>query len=253
LLILILQALACITLAQPSPAEDGQVLALAPADQKQIEALLGSKVILSALPAQPLLPAAGYLPKNAHQMTFVVQEKGKKARTETHVVATADRQKDGGDLQYEIKSVAREVFDDMGQDKVVTREYDFDKDVVSTFTPGEPLILTGLRPGESRSSQIDVTVADIDKPTSIEFRGKLDVTYTHLGRFRVHVPAGDYDADLIRWTYTGDIGPASVETSQYRFLAENAGMVAMVQWRSISAMLIYHERSRVGKLLSKTE
>ena len=253
IVVLALQLFACIALSRPSQAEDGQVLPLAPADQKQIEALLGTKVILSALPARPLLPATGYMPQNAHQMTFTVQEKGKKPHTETHVITAADREKDGGDQQYEIKSVERMVFDDLGQDKVVTREYDYDRSVVSTFTPGEPLILAGLRPGESRSSQIDVTVADIDKPTKIDFRGNLDVTYTNLGRFKVHVPAGDYDADLVRWTYTGDIGPASIETAQYRFIAENAGMVAMVQWRSISAVLIYHEKSRVGKMLSKIE
>ena len=64
--------------------------------------------------------------------------------------------------------------------------------------------------------------------------------------------AGTYDADLLKWTYSGDVGPASVETAEYRFIAKDAGMVAMVQWRSISAMLIYHEKSRIARQLQST-
>ncbi|WP_162917135.1 hypothetical protein [Dongia deserti] len=65
------------------------------------------------------------------------------------------------------------------------------------------------------------------------------------------VPAGTYDAVLIRWTYDGKIGPASIKDSQYRFLAPNAGMVAMAQIRSISAMLIYNDHTKHGKVLQQ--
>jgi hypothetical protein len=63
------------------------------------------------------------------------------------------------------------------------------------------------------------------------------------------VPAGTYDADLLKWAYEGGVGPASIETPEYRFMAKDDGMVAMGQWRSISAVLIYHERSRLARRL----
>jgi len=240
--------------AGPGAADDGVTIPLAAADRQQIERVLGSGVIVSELPGRPLLPASLYLPKTSGEITYDIISKGKKTGSETHQISAADPQKDGGDLQYEIKSVSRSVFAPEGQDsRTIVRDYDFDKDVVSSFQPGQPLIIVGLVPGASRQTSIQIAVADISKPDKIEYRGELNVTYTNLGRFRIHVPAGDYDADLVKWTFAGDIGPASVKTAQYRFIAEDAGMIAMVQWRSISAMLIYHERSLVGKLLNKAK
>ena len=236
----------------PGQADEGGVLPLATADRQEIEKVLGPGIILQALPGRALLPAARYLPKTSGTITYDLITKGKKSGSETHLIGPADPQKDGGDLQYEIKSVSRSIFAASGQDdRTIVREYDFDQKVVSSFTPGQPLIVAGLAPGEGRQTHIDVEVADIAHPDKVDYRGALDVTYTNLGRFHIRVPAGEYDADLVKWTFSGDIGPASVKTAQYRFIAENAGMVAMVQWRSISAMLIYHERSLIGKLLAK--
>jgi hypothetical protein len=67
----------------------------------------------------------------------------------------------------------------------------------------------------------------------------------------VTVPAGSYDAALVRWDYSGKIGPATIKDSQYRFVAPGAGMVAMIQIRSITAMLIYNDHTKRGKLLEK--
>ena len=65
------------------------------------------------------------------------------------------------------------------------------------------------------------------------------------------VPAGTYDAALVKWSYSGKIGPANIKDSQYRFLAPNVGMVAMIQIRSISALLVYNDHSKRGKLLAR--
>jgi hypothetical protein len=62
-----------------------------------------------------------------------------------------------------------------------------------------------------------------------------------------------FDADVaIRWDYTGKIGPATIKDSQYRFLASGAGEVAMIQIRSISALLVYSDHTKRGKLLERT-
>lgn len=115
------------------------------------------------------------------------------------------------------------------------------------------MIIPGLRPGQSITSSHKVEVYDLSDLKKVSHSGSLDVTYTYVGTYRVTVPAGAYDAALIRWDYSGKIGPASIKDSQYRFVANGAGMVAMIQIRSISAMLIYNDHTKRGKLLERAE
>jgi hypothetical protein len=65
----------------------------------------------------------------------------------------------------------------------------------------------------------------------------------------VKVPAGTYDSQLVRWKWSGKVGPATIRDSHYRFLAPKAGMVAMILIRSISALLIYNDHTKRGKVL----
>jgi hypothetical protein len=95
-----------------------------------------------------------------------------------------------------------------------------------------------------------VAVYDLSDLRTASHSGSLDVTYTYVGTYRVTVPAGTYDA-LIKWDYEGKVGPATISDSQYRFLAPGAGMVAMIQIRSISALLIYNDHTKKGKLLER--
>ena len=130
-------------------------------------------------------------------------------------------------------------------------EQDLGNKVLSRFAPGEPMIIPGLKPGESRKSTLQVSVYDLSDLDTVTHSGSLDVTYTYIGAYRVTVPAGTYDAVLIRWTYDGKIGPASIKDTQHRFIAPGAGMIAMAQIRSISAMLIYNDHTKHGKVLQQ--
>jgi len=105
------------------------------------------------------------------------------------------------------------------QCRVAGTEKDLDKEVLSRFTPGDPLIISGLKPGQSITSQHKVEVFDLSNLKKVAHSGSLDVTYTYVGTYRVTVPCGTYDAALIRWDYTGKVGPATIRDSQYRFLA----------------------------------
>ncbi|MGD9744342.1 MAG: hypothetical protein AB7V53_16990, partial [Dongiaceae bacterium] len=114
---------------------------------------------------------------------------------------------------------------------------------------GEPLIIAGMKPGESRQFPVDVKVADLSDPTDIDHTGSLTITYTYIGAYKITVPAGTYDAALIRWNYKGSVGPADIEETEYRFISPNAGMIAMIENRHISAMLVYSDKTKLGKLL----
>jgi len=125
--------------------------------------------------------------------------------------------------------------------------------VLSRFAPGDPLIIPGLKPGQSIKSKHKVEVFDLSDLKTMTHSGSLDVTYTYVGTYRVTVPSGTYYAALIKWDYSGNVGPATIEDSQYRFLTKGYGEGAMIQIRSISAMLIYNDHTKRGKLLERTQ
>jgi hypothetical protein len=234
----------------PNAADAGKVIPLTPADQKELDDLLGKGVVGEALPSQALQPAAYYLPSKA-RITYRVRDEQGKMSAEIHEISVAPKSESASGVQYVIGQDSRNIFEKAPDGSLATvREYDLEKKVVSRFLPGEPLLIQGLQPGESRQLNIKVEVSDISNPQKVDYSGNLDITYSNLGRHRVTVPGGTFDADLIKWNYVGKIGPAKIKTAQYRFLAEKTGMVAMIEWRKITALLIYNDSSRRGKLLA---
>lgn len=133
----------------------------------------------------------------------------------------------------------------------VVSEQDNAQAVITRHQPAEPGVLVGLAPGDSRSASIAVAVSDISSPQVVSHNGTLEVTYSHLGAYKVTTPAGTYDAALIKWTYKGKVGPADVDDTQYRFFAENVGMVATVDKLSVAAPFVYHEHTKSGKVLAR--
>ena len=230
----------------------GPIIPLSDADRGQLDALLGKVVVGEALPSAPLENPASYLPRLGRTLTYQVVTQGKKPTIETHEIAeTTDAAFKPG-WHYSVGDVSElYIQKDPAGRAVTSAEKDLDTKVLSRFIPGDPLVLTGLQPGQSVRSSHKVEVHDLSNLNVISHSGSLDVTYSHLGTYRVTVPAGTYDAALVKWSYSGKIGPANIKDSQYRFLAPNVGMVAMIQIRSISALLIYNDHTKRGKLLAR--
>ena len=124
--------------------------------------------------------------------------------------------------------------------------------VISSFTPAQPIFLADVAPGEVRKVTSSISVADLSRPDVETHSGRLDIEFTYLGAYRLRVPAGTIDAVLVKTRLTGKVGPAMVEDTIYRFFAKNCGPVAMVETEDVSAVLIYHEKTRVGKVLVET-
>jgi hypothetical protein len=227
----------------------GSVIPLPSTDQQEIEKLLGKGVVGEAQPATPLGSPDSYLPPKGSSMSYHVIEKGK-TKTEAHKLEDTTDASLAPGLRYSVEKAGAAFFQKASDGSLHTiAEQDLGNNVLSRFAPGEPLIIPGLKPGESRKSTLQVSVYDLSDLKKVTHSGSLDVTYTYIGAYRVTVPAGTYDAALIRWDYTGEIGPADIKDSQYRFIAPAAGMVAMVQVRSISAMLIYNDHTKQAKQL----
>jgi hypothetical protein len=230
----------------------GRVVTLSDADRGQLDALLGNGVVGEALPSAPLESPASYLPRLGRTLTYQVVTKGEKPAIEIHEITEATDPALKPGWHYSVGDTAEmDIQRDPTGRAFTVVEKDLGNKVLSRFGPGEPLVLTGLQPGQSVTSSHTVEVYDLSNLTAVSHSGTLDITYSHLGTFRVTVPAGTFDAVLVKSSYSGKIGPATIKESQYRFLAPNVGMVAMIQIRSISALLVYNDHSKRGKLLAR--
>lgn len=241
-------------MAQWSSADTGgAVIPLPAADKKQIEKLLGSGVVGDPQPSAPLGTPESYMPPKGSQLTYQVVEKGKKVE-ERHKVGDITDASLAPGWEYSIEKEGAGFFQTAPDGNLyMVEENDVVNKMQTRYTPGDPLIIAGLKPGESRKLTEQVATYDLSDLSEASHSGSLDVIYTYVGTYSVKVPAGAYNAVLIKWEYKGEIGPADIEDSQYRFIAPGAGMIAMAQIRSISAMLIYNDHTKRGKLLAKIQ
>jgi hypothetical protein len=224
---------------------------LSAAEGAMLEELLGPGVIGEPVAGSALTPS--FAPLRAGTWTYRIVGGKNKGQSEQHVVTRLERDPSGASWRYAVGStgVLFIKHTDDGDLTFLTQE-DAAQGVITRYEPAEPGLLNGLAPGDSRASTIAVKVYDLSDPQEVTHEGTLDVTYSYLGAYKVKVPAGSYDAALIRWTYQGKVGPAKVEDSQYRFFAENVGMVASVDKLDVSALLVYHDHSKFGKVLAQT-
>jgi len=240
----------CLLSAASNASKADSTIPLPSDDRAQIEKYLGTGVVGEAIPAAPLLTTDRYLPPAGTVTSYSVRESGGKTWTENHKVEeTTDPMFTPGWRYSDEKIGALFLQKTADGGAVIAGEQDLEEKVLSRFTPGEPLIIAGLAPGQSRKITVQVAVSDLSDPTDIDHKGSLDITYSYIGAFKVTVPAGSYDAVLIKWQYEGSVGPADVEQTDYRFIAPGAGMVAMVESRHISAMLVYNDKTKLGKMM----
>ena len=179
----------------------GPVIPLSDADRGQLDALLGKGVVSEAMPSAPLESATSYLPRHGRTLTYQVVTQGGKPETENHeITETTDPAfKPGWDYKIGDSGEIYIQADPAGRAFTVA-EKDLDKKVLSQFTPGDPLLVTGLQPGQSATSSHQVDVYDLSNLNQVSHSGALDVTNGHLGTHRVTVPAGQFDAVLVKWS-----------------------------------------------------
>ena len=134
---------------------------------------------------------------------------------------------------------------------VVTGVEDMQSESVTHYDPPEPFLPKGLAPGEHRVVRMSVRVHSARRSEEITHRGELTVNFQYLGAFRLTVPAGTFDAVLMKSTFSGHIGPAKLEDVQYRFFATNAGLLATIENRQVSAYLIYQSDTEMAKVLTR--
>lgn len=228
----------------------GQPIQLPQADRSAIEALLGQGVVGAAVPGKPLPNAPNVFPIQDRTWTYRIVGGEQKGTTEQHVLTALKRDASGATARYAVGTkTVYFVRQSANGDLSIVSEQDRNEGVIVRYNPPEPMLISGLQPGASKRISIGVKVYDLTDPSDLTHQGSLDVTYSYVGAYSVTVPAGTYDAALIKWQFKGSVGPANIEDTQYRFFAEGVGMVASVDKKDITAMLVYNDQSKFGKVL----
>ena len=249
-----LAAVLAVTLALVSPAGEargqGVVLPLPPDDQQKLAANLGAGVVGAALPSETISSAAAYFPLNEKTFVFHVTSGSNTGNTQNLVLKRARRPGGAISWRFNFAPSLAAFISPKGGDLIMPAISDVDEGVIVVTTPANPFVLTGMKPGESRSFRQKVSVNYLDDPTKRDWGGKLNATYTYLGTYSLTVPAGTFPAILIRFAYKGKVGPADVVYTAWYFFARDIGLVAMVNLEDVSAFWIYHNDTTIGKVLA---
>ena len=230
----------------------GPVLPLPAEDQQKLNANLGSGVVGAALPSERIGDVSAYFPLNEKTFVFQVTSGSNTGNTQNLVLKKARRP--GGATAWRFTfapSLAGFISLTAGGDLMMPAVSDVDEGVFVVTTPANPFVVTGMKPGESRSFRQKVSVNYLDDPTRRDWGGKLNATYTFVGTYSVTVPAGTFNAILIRFAYRGKVGPADVVYTAWYFFARDVGLVAMVNLEDVSAFWIYHNDTTIGKVLAE--
>ena len=232
-------------------AESGPLLPLAKLDRLAIEKSLGKGAIGEAISAPNVDDPARYLALAAGHRTYRVITGPDGNRDETH--RSFPMKHDGGNVTWHYELGSGEIgFLDAKADGsfVMSGIQDFGEGVWTQYSPPEPVLIKGLAAGDESKVTMAVKVYDLNKPEVLKHEGSLDVIYRYLGAYRLTLPAGTYDAILLKSTFNGKIGPATVDDTQYRFFVAHLGMAATVERREVSAFLLYHRHLDVAKVLT---
>ena len=248
--------LCCLTAAAlcgPLLAADGVVLPLPAEDQQELSARLGAGVVGQALPSTPITDPSIYFPLQDRAGSYQVTAGSHAGNTQTLKVAKRNRPSGTPAWRFGISpTLAGFIQQNVAGDLMMPAVSDSDEGVVVITTPANPFVIKGIKPGETRTMSQTVSVNYLDDPTKQDYSGTLNTAYTYVGTYQVTVPAGTYQAILIRLKCEGKVGPAHTKDTAYYFFAPQVGVVAMVSQEDVEAFWIIHIDSKMGKVLAST-
>jgi hypothetical protein len=240
-----------LSLIQPTQvwAED-TALTLPDADRKILTEQLGADIVGEPLPSKPL-DAPDSLFSFAHvPVTYRFTSGRNKGKTQTLVPTKVKRP--GGKIVWRVP-LAPSLIGFLKQmpdgDIVMPAVEDTGAEALVVSTPANLFISKGMKPGETRRFVQQVSVRYLDDIDDEQWSGKLETDFTYVGTYRTKVPAGTFDAVLLRTTVEGKVGPAHTHATSYSLLAPGVGLVAMILQQRVTAFWIYNVNGAGGKVL----
>jgi len=220
------------------------------AEDKAALAILGKGVVGKALPAKPIADTARLMPLNAGKWTYRVLAGDHKGTRQEDIIARPKHEKSGNSWRRVVGKKYIEYYRVRNGGKIeIASEVDLVEDVITRYAPIFPVLFNGMRPGDKNEVGTDIKVYDLHDPTDEKYKGRLKVTHTYVGAYEVTAPAGNYQTVLIKSSYKGKVGPASVNDVGYMFYAEGVGIVAAVERSHVSAFLFYDKKTKTPKVL----
>lgn len=243
-------ALGLFVLLQPAGAKSaGTVIPLPDEDRKALS-LLGDGVMGKALPAEPLSDFTKTLGLGPGEWKFQITSGDDKGKTQVETYTNLG--KDGSKERWR-RTIGKEYWEffetNPGSALVKTAETDLEFGYQSGFDP--PFVVhPAIPPGESVTSESKLEVSTQKNPKDIKYTGTAKAKLTYVGAYEVHTPAGSFPSMLIRTDYEIHVGPAKVSDVSYMLFSEGVGKVAEIEALRVSAVLVYHSDTKVGKVLT---
>jgi hypothetical protein len=230
----------------------GAEIQLPAKDRIFIEQFLGKNVVGKPVVGTPISDPRKFFPLEEGTWVYRVTSGKDKGKSVQQVLTRLRRDKSGNSWRQALgtNSVLYLLKTANNSIEIVSTQVQ-GQGVISRYLPREPLVLSEMSPGDTKLMKTDVKVYDLSHPDHLTHSGSLSILYSYVGAYEVTVPAGTFQAALFKWDYKGKVGPAEVEDVQYQFYAADVGTVAMIEKTDVSAFLVYHQHTKIGKLLIK--
>ena len=217
---------------------------------RDVLALLGKGVVGKGLPACPLRDTANLMPLREGKWTYRITA-GDNEGTRQDAAISKTKGTHAQDLWHRtIVGDCTEFYSVHGKGAIgLISEIDLKHNVNSRYTPMLPVMLDGMKPGDTSEAETEIKIYELHDPTHLKYKGRLKVTHTYLGAYEITVPAGKFETVLIRSYYEGKVGPAHVVDGGYTFYARDVGIVASVERMHVTAFLFYDKRTKTPKVL----
>ena len=232
-------------------AKSATVMPLVTADVKAIEASLGYGTLGEPQPTGPIDDPSRWFPlKSGTQIYRIAQGSQAGAEQTLQLLKAATDNKAPWDYRIGEEEVAFLRSQTDGS-LVIDGVEDRQAESLTRYDPPEPFLIKGLAPGEQRQTRMSVKVFAANDPNHLTHEGNLVMTFRHLGTHRLTVPAGTFDVVVTKSTFSGRVGPAQLEDTQYRFFAPSVGLVASIENRQVSAFVVYQTDTMNAKVLAQ--
>ncbi len=229
----------------------GPVLPLPPEERAIIDRILGAGVVGDALPSVPIDDPTTYFPLEERTLSYRVTSGKHVGSTYPLTIGRHARPAGAQAWRFELSpSLAAYLHRGDGGNLVMPAVSDSDHGIVVVTTPPNPFVVQGMQPGETRSFTQQVAVDYLDDPTRLDYSGTMTGSLKYVGTYRVTVPAGTFDAVLLRTKCAGKVGPAHTTDTAYYFFAPGTGVVAMIGQEDVEAFWVIHIDTTSGKVLA---
>lgn len=239
----------------PLSAKENPPRPLSDEDQKTLDQYLGRNLVGEAIAAPALTNGLNDLISLHDGLAWQMRVVSRKKAGEIELGSAGLLNRPGGSaFRFDLGDGRNVLFGQLDQkgNLLCYASQDNQEGVISRFTPAQPIFLAGMSPGQIQVTNSRVSVADLSQPDVQTHSGQLNIEFQYMGAYRLRVPAGTIDTVLFITRLKGKVGPATVDDTIYRFFAKNSGPVAVVETNDVSALLVYHEKTRIGKVLVKT-